>query len=315
MSLPRDPRIVVVALGTGALTDAPGGTTDPWARDLGAVLSPLAELVVAGFRLVVIPGTPPPATPRVSTRSRGRGPEPPPVDRAVAASQGGIGYVIQQDLGNQCRLRSVSVTVATIVTRVVVDPGDPAFGEPTTPIGPLYPAAEVQRLRRQRGWVFARAGRRGYRRVVPSPRPLRVLEGDLVRGLTETGAVPIACGGGGVPVVETPDGYRGVEAVVETEWTAEALATGLEADRLLLLTGVPQLAVGFGTSRAIGIERLTVAEARALAAAGEFPARSVGPKVLAGVRFVEQGGREAIITTPGSVRAAIDGEGGTRIVL
>jgi carbamate kinase len=128
------------------------------------------------------------------------------------------------------------------------------------------------------------------------------------------GAVPIACGGGGVPVVETETGYHGVEAVIEKDLATETLATGLGAERLLILTGVPRVAVNFGTPQELAVERLNVREARAFLAAGEFPPGSMGPKVEAGVRFVEAGGREAIITSLDRVRAAIDGDAGTRIV-
>ena len=179
---------------------------------------------------------------------------------------------------------------------------------------PFYTAARAKQLARQKGWALVEDAKRGYRRVVASPRPLRVLEAEMVRRLAEGGAVPIACGGGGVPVVETAEGYRGIEAVVEKDFATEALATALAADRVIFLTAVERVAVNFGTPQEVGIERLTVADARALLTAREFPPGSMGPKVEAGVRFVEEGGREAIITSLDRVRAAIDGEAGTHIV-
>jgi carbamate kinase len=221
---------------------------------------------------------------------------------------------MQQVFGNLCRARGLDVPVATVITRVVVDPDDPAFSRPTKPIGPYYTEARAKQLTRAKGWILVKEARRGFRRVVASPRPLGVLEVELVRRLSKAGAVAIACGGGGVPVVETPSGYRGVEAVVEKDLATEALATALGAERLLILTAVERAAVNFGTPQEIGIERLTVAEARALLAAGEFPPGSMGPKVEAGVRFVEAGGREAIITSLDRVRTAIEGDAGTRIV-
>lgn len=193
-------------------------------------------------------------------------------------------------------------------------PADPAFAQPTKPIGPFYTAGKARQLQRQKGWTLVEDAGRGFRRVVPSPRPLRVLEAELVRRLVEAGAVPIACGGGGVPVVETPAGYRGVEAVIEKDLATEVLATALRADKLLILTAVERVAVDFGTPQEKGIDQLTVAAARALLAAGEFPPGSMGPKVEAGVRFVEGGGREAIITSLDRVQAAIDGSAGTHIV-
>jgi carbamate kinase len=306
----------VVAIGGNALRE-PGGEDAPaeWLRALERSLPPLVDLVAAGFRLVLTHGNGPQVGDELLRMEIARKTVPPlPLDLCGAETQGSIGYTIQQVFGNLCRARGIEAPAAALVTRVVVDPDDPAFRRPTKPIGPFYTAAKARRLGREKGWTLVEDAGRGFRRVVPSPEPHAILEAELVRRLSETGAVPIACGGGGVPVVDTPAGYRGVEAVVEKDLASERLATALGADRLLLLTGVPQVVVGFGTPRAIGIERLTVAEARALLAAGEFPPGSMGPKVEAAARFVEGGGREAIITSLADARAAIDGQAGTHVV-
>jgi carbamate kinase len=306
----------VVGIGGNALRE-PGGQAAPeeWFHVLERSLPPLVELAAAGFRLVLTHGNGPQVGDELLRMDLARKEVPPlTLDLCGAETQGSLGYAIQQIFGNLCRARGLAVEVATIVTRVLVDRSDPAFERPTKPIGPFYTEAKARRLAREKGWTVAEAAGRGFRRVVPSPRPLRVLEAAVVRRLSEAGVVPVAAGGGGVPVVETEAGHRGVEAVVEKDLTSEVLATELRADRLLSLTGVEQVVVGFGTPRAIGIERLTVTEARALLAAGEFPPGSMGPKVEAAVRFVEGGGREAIITSLGRVRAAIDGRAGTRVV-
>lgn len=316
MSEPRDGRLLVAAIGGNALRE-PGGVAKPaeWFRALGRSLPPLVDLVAAGFRLVLTHGNGPQVGDELLRMELAQQTVPPlSLDLCGAETQGSLGYAIQQVFGNLCRARGLMVPVATIVTRVVVDPADPAFGRPTKPIGPFYTAAKAKRLMRQKGWTLVEDAGRGFRRVVPSPRPLRVLEAEMVRRLSLAGAVPIACGGGGVPVVETPAGYRGIEAVIEKDFATECLATELGADRLLILTGVERVAVRFGTPQQIGIERLTVADARALLAAGEFPPGSMGPKVEAGVRFVEAGGREALITSLDRARAAIDGEAGTHLV-
>jgi carbamate kinase len=317
MSLPpRDPRLLVVAIGGNALRE-PGGVAKPaeWFRALGRSLPPLVELVAVGYRLVLTHGNGPQVGDELLRMELAQKTVPPlTLDLCGAETQGSLGYAIQQVFGNLCRARKLDVPAATVVTRVVVDAADPAFQHPTKPIGPFYTAAKAKQLHRQKGWTLVEDAGRGYRRVVPSPRPLRVLEAELVRRLSMAGAVPIACGGGGVPVVETETGYHGVEAVIEKDLATETLATGLGAERLLVLTGVPRVAVNFGTPQELAVERLTVAEARSLLAAGEFPPGSMGPKVEAGVRFVEAGGREAIITSLDRVRAAIDGDAGTRIV-
>jgi carbamate kinase len=313
----RDPRLLVVALGGGALGE-PGGLATParWGPALERALLPVAGLAAAGFRVVLTHGSRPRSgDPFPGLAPAGPGARSLALDLRGAAVQGALGYAMEQVLGSLCRRRGVEVPVAAIVTRVVVDADDPAFERPTEPIGPLYLAAQARRLRKDKGWTFADAKGKRFRRVLPVPRPLRVLEAEAVRRLSETGILPIACGGGGVPVIDTAAGYRGVEAMVEGDHAAERLATALGATRLLFLTGVDQVAVAHGTPQAVGIERLMAPEARALLAAGEFPPGSMGPKVEAALRFVEEGGgREAIITSPDHAQAAIDGNGGTYIV-
>jgi carbamate kinase len=315
MSSLRDPRLLVVALGGRALRGA-GGPAGPeaWLRELGRRLPPLAELVGAGFRLVVTHGR---GLLRDEHKREAPGRRrvlPAPLDVRRAETQGSAGYLIQQVLGNLCRNRNVEVPIAVVVTRVRVDADDPAFRRPTRPVGPPRSAAEARRLGRERGWTFVGSAARGRRRVVPSPRPRRVLEADAIRRLADAGVVAIAAGGGGVPVVETALGYRGVEAVLQEDATAALLATALAADRLVFLTGVDRAEVGHRTARAIGIERLSVKDARALLAAGEFPPGSMGPKIQGAIEFVEAGGREAIITSLPDVRTALDGRAGTRVV-
>jgi carbamate kinase len=312
----RDPRLLVVGIGGNALRE-PGGVDRPdeWFRALARSLPPLVDLVAAGYRLVLTHGNGPQVGDELLRMELAKRTVPPlPLDLCGAETQGSLGYAIQQVFGNLCGARGRDVPVAALVTRVVVDPEDPAFAWPTKPIGPFYSRTRARQLERQKGWILVEDAGRGFRRVVPSPRPLRVLEAALVGRLAEGGAVPIACGGGGVPVVETPSGYRGVEAVVEKDLATEVLARALGADRLLFVTAVEQVAVNFGTPHQIPVERLTAAEGRALLVAGEFPPGSMGPKVEACVRFTEGGGREALITSLERIRAAIDGHAGTRIV-
>ena len=314
MSPPRDPRLLVVALGGRAL-QGPGRPVGPeaWLRALGRSLPPLVDVVAAGFRIVLVHGG------RLSGDADrhagvGRSPVPPlALDLGAAETQGAAGYAIQQALGNLCRAQGVEVPIAVVVTRVEVAPDDPAFRRPTRPVGPPYSAAQARRLGRERGWVFLGSAT-ARRRVVPSPRPRRVLEVDVIRGLADAGVIAIVAGGGGVPVIETDEGYRGVEAILQEDATAGLLATALAADRLVFLTNVDRVEVGHRTSRAIGIERLSLAEARALLGAREFPAGSIGPKMEAAVEFVEAGGREAIVTSLPAIRPALDGRAGTRVV-
>jgi carbamate kinase len=316
VTAPRDPRLLVVALGGRALA-GPGEAAAPadWFRGLGRSLPPLVDLVAAGFRLVLTHGAGPQVEDELLRMELARRAVPAlTLDLCGAGVQGSLGYAIQQVLGNLCHARGVDVVVAAIVTRVLVDADDPAFAAPSAPVGPSYPAAQARRLERELGWRLVEDGARGHRRVVPAPRPRRVLEADVVRRLADAGVVPVAAGGGGVAVVRTAVGYEGVEAVIEKDLTAAALATAVGADRILFLTGVSRAAVGHGTPRAIEIERLTAAEARALLSAGEFPPGSMGVKVEAALEFLAAGGREALITSLADVRAALAGRAGTRVV-
>jgi carbamate kinase len=270
-------------------------------------------VAAAGFRIVLVHSGGPDLV-RGLEGAPGRATAAPlALDLRAAEVQGAAGYGVQQALGNLCRARGVDVPIAVVVTRVEVAPDDPAFRRPTRVIGPPYSATAARRLGRERGWTFIGPAS-ARRRVVPSPRPRHVLEAEVIRRLTSAGAVTIAAGGGGVPVVATSAGHQGVEAVLQEDTTAGVLATAVAADRLVFLTGVDRVEVGHRTARAIGVERLSVAEARALCGAREFPAGSIGSKIEAGIDFVEAGGHEAIITSLPAMRAALDGRAGTRIV-
>ena len=317
MSLPRDPRLLVVALGGRAL-QAPGRSTGRparagWVQALELSLPPLVDIGAAGFRIVLVPcGAPLDDADRRAAPSRTAALSR-PLDLRAAEAQGVAGYGVQQALATLGRTRGGEVPVAVVLTRVVVAADDPAFARPTRAVGPPYSVATARRLARDLGWTFAGNGA-SRRRVVPVPQPRRIPEAGVIRHCVDAGTLTIAAAGGGVPVVETPEGYRGVEAVLEVEATAVARRPAVAADRLVFLTGVDRVEVGHRTARAIGVEHLSLAEARALLAAREFPAASIGPKVQAAVDFVAAGGREAIITSPSALRTALDGRAGTRVV-
>ncbi|HZS32742.1 MAG TPA: carbamate kinase [Methylomirabilota bacterium] len=312
MSGPRDPRLLVVALGGGAL-EAAGSPARPaeWLRCLGRTLPPLVDLIAAGFRLVVTHA----GAPAVADLLGRPVPPAPPLslDACGAGSEGALGYAIAQVLDNLCRARGLETPVAAVATRVLVDGAEAASEGPGTPVGPAYAPAEARRLRREHGWTLVEEPGRGYRRLVPRARPRRVLETEALRRLVAAGVLPVV-GAGGVPVVETAVGYQGVEVRVEPDYTAALLGTALTADRTLFLTGAERVMVGWGTPRAIAVERIAAREARALLAAGEFPRAGIGAKLEAALEFVGAGGREAVITSVAHARAALDGRAGTRVV-
>lgn len=237
-----------------------------------------------------------------------------PLEVCVAESEGELGYVLLQSLHNVLSDIGVRRPVASLLTQVIVDEADPAFDEPTKPIGPHYDAERARALEGQ-GFVVREDSGRGYRRVVPSPEPRAIVDIDLVLRLLEAGAVVIAAGGGGIPVVERGGRLDGVDAVIDKDLTAALLADAVGAERLVILTGVPCAYRDYGTERQEPLGALTPEQVAGLLADGHFPAGSMGPKMEAARRFASQPGRDAIICDPASLEAALSGNAGTRVAL
>jgi carbamate kinase len=322
MSKARVSRGVLIAVGGNALIGEgqEGSIAEQaenarrTARDIAAVAASGAD---GGLRVVVTHGNGPQVG-FILLRSElvGPGARVPSLslDMCVADSQGGIGHLLSTALSNELAARGCPDRVAYLLTHTVVDPRDPAFERPSKPIGAHYDEVEAERRRRELGWTMVADAGRGYRRVVASPRPRRVVEAEQVRCLLDAGYVVVAAGGGGIPVVETEPGiYRGVEAVIDKDLASAELALALEIPRLVVSTGVEQVALDYGTPRQRFVDELTVAEARHHLVAGQFPPGSMGPKIEAAIAFLERGGREVIITSPTSLREALAGAG-TRII-
>lgn len=237
-----------------------------------------------------------------------------PLDICDADSQGGVGYIVGNSLQRALAERGLERTVVTLLTRVVVDPEDPAFSRPTKPIGPFYSQDEAEHHRDHDGWSIVEDSGRGYRRVVASPQPRAIVELDAIRTLSEAGYVLVAVGGGGIPVVREGEGvYRGVEAVIDKDLASSLLAAELKADLLLISTGVPRVSINFRKPNQQELDHMTLGEARRYMDEGQFPAGSMGPKIGAAMRFLEAGGREVLITSPDMIEEALAGRSGTRI--
>jgi carbamate kinase len=309
--------LCVVALGGNALVAHDrAGTIEEQRETTRATMAQVAEQVARGARVVLTHGNGP-IVGNIVLRSEAMAAKipPMPLDICGADSQGGIGYMIQQVLQNELARAGVQRPVVTLVTQVEVDPNDPAFHNPTKPIGPFYRPGEAAQLAATKGWQMRDDAGRGMRRVVPSPRPLRIVEIDVIRTLVDDGVIVNCCGGGGVPVVRRGRELAGVEAVIDKDHTAAVLATQLHATRLILLTGVETVMRGFGTSRAAPIHALSLAEAESLLQAGEFAAGSMGPKIRAGLDFLRAGGEEVVITDPLHLSSALAGATGTHIAM
>jgi carbamate kinase len=237
-----------------------------------------------------------------------------PLDICDADSQGGVGYIVGNSLQRALAERGLERTVVSLLTRVVVDPDDPAFSKPSKPIGPFYSREEAEHHRDHDGWNIVEDSGRGYRRVVASPQPRAIVELDAIRTLSEAGYVLVAVGGGGIPVVREGEGvYRGVEAVIDKDLASSLLAAELKADMLLISTGVPRVSINFKKPDQRELAHMTLEEARRYMDEGQFPAGSMGPKIGAAMRFLEAGGREVLITSPDMIEEALAGRSGTRI--
>ena len=306
---------VVAALGGNALSPSGGtGSVEEMRAALVSTGKALAELVASGISLVLTHGNGPQVGRILLQQELAAAKVPPmPMDVCGAESQGQLGYLIAQALDNCLRAQGLDSRVLCLVTQVVVNGRDPAFRRPSKPVGPSYDRPTAQRIAHESGHVFAIQPGGTWRRVVASPLPVRLVEEGPLRALVDAGHVVVAAGGGGVPVVEHRGRLRGVEAVVDKDRTAAMLARAVGADRLLILTEVAQVQVGFGTSAARSLDTLTVSQARELLASGEFPSGSMGPKVQACADFAAAGG-SAVIAALSDAAAAVRGEAGTAIV-
>lgn len=305
--------IVVIALGGNAIARfGDDGTIAAQYRRAEEAMQAIADLACGGARIVLTHGNGPVVGNIVLRGELSKKSLPPtPLFIAGADSEGGMGLMLQQVLGNELRRRRSTLVPATVVTQVVVNAADPAFAHPTKPIGPYYRAEETPALIAECGWDFAEEPGRGWRRVVPSPQPLRTVEAPAVSALLSAGLVPIAAGGGGVPVVEAPDGMlTGVEAVIDKDWTGALLAHELGAKRFVILMEADALYDDFGLPTARRVPRLSGDEARDRAAT--LPAGGIGPKVAAAAWFARRGGTTVLCRVE-EIEAALAGEAGTTV--
>ena len=240
---------------------------------------------------------------------------PMPLDICVAHSQGGIAYLLMQAMENALREQGNQRHVTCLLTQVVVDPEDPAFANPSKPIGPFFDEIEAKNISKELGWLMKEDSGRGWRHVVPSPKPKHVCDISLVQMLARRGTVVIAGGGGGIPVIRGPNGVRtGIAAVIDKDSTSAHMANVLGIETLMILTAVPKVAIHFGTDKQEYLDRVTLREIRKYQDEGHFPAGSMGPKIGAAIRFLEGGGERVIIGKIDEAMQALNGESGTRIV-
>ena len=312
------PDTLVIALGGNALQQ--GGTPATADNQLLVVKQTarqLLQILKAGWNMVIVHGNGPQVG-RIALQNGAAAHLTPPMpfDVCGAMSQGMIGYHIQQALGDLMDKDGMPMKPVTLITQVLVNRDDPAFLHPTKPIGPFYSKAEAEEIANSRGFAFIQDAGRGFRRVVASPLPLLIIELSQIRAMLDAGFVPVAAGGGGIPVAREEDGsLLGVEAVIDKDLAAWRLAEGLRASTLLILTEVEHAALDYGTPNQRNLSKVTANEMRAYFNHGHFAPGSMGPKVDAALRFVEgQSGRRAVITRLDLALEGLLGTRGTEIV-
>jgi len=313
---PQTPQTVVIALGGNAILQ-PGqvGTFEEQLVNVDHSCRRIARLVADGWRVVLTHGNGPQVGNILIQNDMAAKLIPPmPMDVCGAETQGQIGYMLQQSLHNHLRRLKAAVPVVTVLTEVVVDEADPAFQAPSKPVGPFYPESRAREMAIEEGFAMREDSGRGWRRVVPSPEPGKIVQLPEIAGAVADGAVVVCSGGGGIPVVRHRDGsLHGVEAVIDKDLAAARLTLDLGADVLLVLTDVANVFVDYRTPSQRALGHVSVAELEELRAAGHFKAGSMGPKVDAALR-VARSGRRAVIASLRDVAPALKGDAGTTVV-
>ena len=308
---------ILVSLGGNAILQrGQKGTIEEQAANVQNTAKHLARLLRRGEKIMITHGNGPQVGNILLQNEIAKDTLPAmPLDVCGAESQGMIGYLLQRAMQSELETGGPNLPVTTILSQTLVDPKDPAFKNPTKPVGPFYNATESAELERLKGWHMISDSGRGFRRVVPSPSPIDILEKDTIVRLYEAGAVVISAGGGGVPVIRDKNGkLRGVEAVLDKDRTAALLARIIRAETLLILTDVDKVAVNYGKPSQKALDRMTVQDCRKYLAEGQFPPGSMGPKIESAISFLsDSGGRRAVIASLENAESALEGTAGTTI--
>lgn len=309
-------KIVVIAIGGNAIIQAgQRGTIEEQFTNILQSCDPIIDLIEEGYGVVLTHGNGPQvgnALLKVEATSKIL--PVAPLDICGAETQGSLGYMIQQTLYNRMKARGIKKNIATVVTQVVVDKEDTAFQNPTKPIGPFYSKERAKEISQKTNATIVEDSGRGYRRVVASPKPLEIIEKDAVKTLVEKDFLVITVGGGGIPVIKEGKDLKGIEAVIDKDRASALMAQEIDADYLILLTGVPQVAINFGKENQEFLKKMTIEEAEKYLLEGEFPPGSMGPKIQSSIDFVRNSGGQAIITSIDKLQEALKEETGTRII-
>ncbi len=309
-------KIALVAFGGNAiLPENQRGLQEEQIRNSQKAARLMINIVRKGYELIVVHGNGPQVGNLLIQMEESVTKVPPfTLDVCDAMTEGSMGFMLEKALVNELRRASIDKEVATLITQVVVDRHDPAFDNPTKPVGPFYTRYRAQTLRRSKKWTMIEDAGRGWRKVVPSPRPIDILPKRIIRDLVNSGRIVIAAGGGGIPVIINGNGlFQGVEAVIDKDFVASLLAKEIKADLFIILTSIDQVYLNFGRPDQRPINVMTVNEAKKYLEEGQFPPGSMGPKIQAAIEYIEGGGEEVLITSAYYLKAALINRAGTRI--
>ena len=309
-------KTAVVALGGNAIGTTGREDIHQQFANTRKSLAGILELVKEGYQLAITHGNGPQVGNALLRVERTMDTIPAlPLGVIVADTEGGMGYMIEQSLQNKLHREGIPRKVVTIVTQVIVNRNDPSILNPTKPIGPFYTKEQAERLAKYNGWIIKEDAGRGFRRLVPSPIPTEIVEKDIIKSLVQSGTIVIAAGGGGAPVYVEEDGtYEGVDAVVDKDRASAVLARDIGAEALVILTSVDKVCLNYMNPDERPLSWVSVTEAKRYMAEGHFPQGSMGPKIGAAIQFLEAGGKQVIITSPGLVKEALEGKAGTKII-
>jgi carbamate kinase len=308
------PRVLVALGGNAILARESEGTAEEQFENVRKACRHLVGIIKKGYSITITHGNGPQVGDILLKDELAKDLLPyMPLDVCVAESQGMIGYMIQLSLKNELMRAGLNLQVGTILTETVVDKNDPAFKNPTKPIGPFCTQEEAARLKKKKSWHLVKVDDQGYRRTVPSPIPLSIVQGKMIRELTRLGAIVIAAGGGGIPIT-SGDHSVGVEAVIDKDLSAAVLANVVKAQILLILTDVDKVFLDYGKPSQRPIERMAVQECKRFIEEGQFPVGSMGPKIESAIKFLESGGEKAVISSLDMAEKALSGKAGTTIV-
>lgn len=315
MSVKR--RLALIAFGGNALLpENQRGIQEEQMKNAEKAAQLMAHIIRKGYELIIVHGNGPQVGNLLIQMEEAVTKVPPySLDLCDAMTEGSMGFMLERAITNELRRHSIDKEVITLVTQVVVDRNDPAFDSPTKPVGPFYTRYRAQQLAREKKWTVVEDAGRGYRKVVPSPKPIDVVPKWIIRDLVQAGRIVVAAGGGGIPVILNNRGlFEGVEAVIDKDYAASLIAREVKVDLFIILTGIEEVYINFGKPDQREMPVLTVDEAQKYLEEGQFPPGSMGPKIQAAIDYIKAGGKEVLITKASHLKAALLKRAGTRII-